>query len=627
MRFKNILKVLAFGVSIGFIFGLVSAIQLISSHKYFHYRMFRLILFYLTERINVGIIYGLIITILFILLLLIISFIWRKLFSPFFEVRITKIKKLTPLAKGFAFSLIFAYLAFFILKFALSPEHNTNFLLVHSLVVLCLFLIFLQIEKEGFQLANSKIYKFARLFGIKFVAVVVVSIFILINLFSLSQKLFNPPSGPNVLLIVADTLRADHLGCYGYKRPTSPYIDKFAAEAIVFEKAMSNAPWTKPSMGTLFTSLSPHEHQAFYWEDYLDNGYLTLAETYRNNNYLTFAVQTNAIITKYYNFHQGFQRYDEIIRKKADQVTALFYSWLNKNKNKPFFAYLHFMDVHLPYEAPEEFNQIFEQEPIDSLLNDINGAYEVRILNELGLSQQDKQHFINMYDAEIRYFDHYFGALINNLKKLGLFDKTIIILTSDHGEEFWEHNGSEHGHSLYKELIHIPLIIKYSSKLPAKRIKSHVQLLNLFPTLLSLSRLKSNLDVKERNLILNVKNDAQNREEIFFEGIGFGAEKKGVLKDGWKLIENTGEKNIESLDLFGALTKYLCPEYKKGFELYNINQDFFEKHNVINEYPQIANRLKVYLQLFKAPPSYYPKRIRTDLKKKLEHLKSLGYVK
>lgn len=627
MKLKNVFKIMILGISIGLIFGLVRAIQLISSHKYFHYRLHRLILFNLAENINRGIIYGLIIVISFVLLITIIFFIWRKVFSPFFEVKVIKKNNTAPLIRGFSFGLIFAYLLLQILKFALSPDHDTKFLLGQSLLVFCLFLLFLRLEKIDYQLVKSKILSFVESGGIKITAGVIFSIFALINILAFGQKLFKSPSNPNVLLIVADTLRADHLGCYGYNLPTSPYIDKFAADALIFEKAMSNAPWTKPSMGTIFTSMYPHEHQAFYWEDNLNNACLTLAETFRNNNYLTFAVQTNAIITKNYNFNQGFQHYDEIIREKGDKVTAKFNSWLMKNNDKPFFAYLHYMDVHLPYNAPEEFKQIFEPEVINSLLKDIDKAYEVRMLNELGLSKQDKQHFINMYDAEIRYFDYNFGMIIDNLKKSGILDKTIIILTSDHGEEFWEHNGSEHGHCQYNEVLHVPLIIKYSSKLPVKRIKSYVQLLDLFPTILSLSRQKNNFYLKGRNLILNVKTNSPSNEEIFFEGIGFGAEKKGVLKNGWKLIENTGVKNENALDLFDTLTKYIYPEYKKGFELYNINQDFSEKHNLINEYPQIAKRLKIYLQLFKESPSYYPKRIRGDPKKKLDDLKSLGYIK
>lgn len=627
MKFKSILKVFVFGVSIGFIFGLVSAIQLISSHKYLHYRMFRLILFNLTERINVGIIYGLIITTLFILLLFIISFIWRKLFSPFFKVRITKIKKLTPLAKGFSFSLILAYLLFFIFKFALSPEHNAKFLLGHSLVVLCLFLIFLRIEKAGSQLANSEIFKFAKSYGINILAGVVVSIFILINLFSFSQKLFNSPSGPNVLLIIADALRPDHLGCYGYNRATSPQIDKFAADSLIFENAWSNSPWTKPTMGTLFTSLYPTEHQAFYWTDDLSDKNLSLPEVFRNKNYATYAIQTNPCITETHNFKQGFKYYEEMVLEKAEIVTAHFNSWVKKHKKKPFFAYLHYMDTHSPYNAPREFSEIFGIKNNTPLNPGEFKTLDIRILNEIGLSQGDKNQLVSLYDGAIKYFDYNFKKIIDNLEKLGILDNTIIILTSDHGEEFWEHGGFAHGHTLYNELLHIPLIIRYSSHLPAKHIKPHVQLLDLFPTILSMARINNDFELRGNDLIPPILNNRDFNEEIFFEGLLDGAEKKGILKENWKLIENTGERNDDTFEILGELMKYLYPEYKKSLELYNLDQDIQEKNNLINKYPNITIKLKARLRLFRIELSSYQQTKKVNLKKKLEDLKSLGYVK
>jgi len=232
-----------------------------------------------------------------------------------------------------------------------------------------------------------------------------------------------------------------------------------------------------------------------------------------------------------------------------------------------------------------------------------------------------------MYDAEIRYFDHYFEQVIDRLKKLDIFNNTIIVITSDHGEEFWEHNGFEHGHTLYKEVIHVPLIIKYSSKLPPKRIQSCVNLLGLTPTLLDLCRIKTHFDLRGQNIILDSKSRRPKKEEIFFEAIGFGAEKKGVIKDGWKLIENTGRKDEDAMDLFLEMTPYIMPEYEKGYELYNMRLDIQEQHNLIGEYPQIADRLKIYLELFKSELLDSRKSDVKDLEKKLKDLKSLGYIK
>jgi len=215
---------------------------------------------------------------------------WQKLFSPFFKVKLIKKKELTPIIKGFSYGLVSIYLLFLILNFVRSTHHDIKFIFGQSLIVSFLLFLALKIEMIKSLLLKPKILSFLKAAATKMTAGAILPLFLLLNMFSIGHKLFNHPSGPNVLLIVPDALRADHLGCYGYNRPTSPMIDKFAANAFVFEKALSNASWTLPSMGSLFTSLYPHEHRAFYWTDSLPDDCLTLAEVFRNKKYKTFAV-------------------------------------------------------------------------------------------------------------------------------------------------------------------------------------------------------------------------------------------------------------------------------------------------------------------------------------------------
>jgi arylsulfatase A-like enzyme len=361
--------------------------------------------------------------------------------------------------------------------------------------------------------------------------------------------------------------------------------------------------------------------------DNLSDECLTLAEVFRNRNYATFSIQTNSSITKKHNFKQGFQYYDEMVLEKGEIVTSHFNSWIKKHKKKPFFAYLHYMDTHVPYNAPQEFSQIFKLKDNSLFTPGEFQTIDVRLLGEMGLSKHDKQSLVNLYDAAIKYFDYNFEKIVDNLKKLGILNKTIIILTSDHGEEFWEHDGFAHGHTVYNELLHVPLIIGYSSHLPGKHIKSHVQLLDLFPTILSLAGIKNDFELRGRDLASAALNNIQINEEIFVEGILFGAEKKGILKDGWKLIENTGKKNKDNLHPLGDIMKYRYPKYERGFELYNINQDFSEKYNLINSYPQIAISLKKHLFTFRMTSLDFNRQKKTKLKEKLDDLKSLGYIK
>ena len=621
------LNILTLGTCTGFIFGLGKALGIISSNKYFHYELHRLILFELTDGINKGMLYGLVIAISLCLLLTALLFIWQKIISKFFEIRIIKKNKLAPLIKGAFSLLLFAYLILKIAEFSRSLNHNLNSFLCQSSVILLLFFSLTKLEKISSFFLRSGISSYVKRFGMKIALGTALSIFLLLNIIAFSQRLFSRPSGPNILLIVADALRPDHLGCYGYDRPTSPYIDKFAAEALVFEKAMSNSSWTKPAMGSVFTSLYPHEHRAFYWSDNLSDKCLTLAELLRNRNYLTFAIQTNPSITKKHNFKQGFQYYGEIILEKGEAVTSNFNAWVKKIKKAPFFAYLHYMDTHVPYNAPKEFAQIFGLKDTTLFTPGEFQTADVRLLNEIGLTEENKRNLLSLYDGAIKYFDNNFGKIIDNLKKQGILDKTTIILTADHGEEFWEHGGFAHGHSLYQEVLHVPLIIKYSSKLPAKRVKSCVQLLELYPTVLSLAGNKNNFCRRGKNLILSSFKDKQVDEEIFMEGTLYGPEKKGLIRNGWKLIKNTKEKNEDTFEFLGDVTKYIYPEYKEGYELYNITQDFSEKNNLINDFPQIAMDLDRYLLRQSATTFVSAQEKKTKLKEKLEDLKTLGYIK
>jgi arylsulfatase A-like enzyme len=624
---KRTAGILKFGISVGFIFGLVKAIFPVHSNRYFSYGLYRLILLDLTDNVNRGILYGLIAAVIAVLAIKAADIIRKKLFSAFFEVKVIKKKSLAPLFKVSSLVIVFVYLAIQIFKYVRNPDQDVKFLLGQSLVVLILFLLAFRLEKINFKLLGSKILNILKSRGIKVTAATFISIFALINILNFGQRLFNSPSGPNVILIVPDALRADHLGCYGYSRPTSPQIDKFAANALFFEKAMSNSPWTKPSIGSVLTSMYAHEHKAVSWMDNLSDESLTLAEVFRNRNYRTFAIQTNPSITEKHNFKQGFEDYRELVLEKGEVVTSSFNAWLKKHKKKPFFAYLHYMDTHVPYNAPQEFSQIFDLKE-DSLFTP--GEFktmDVRLLGEIGLARNEKQNLVDLYDAALKYFDSSFAEIVDNLKKLGILNKTIIILTSDHGEEFWDHGGFAHGHTVYNELLHVPLIIGYSAHLPERHIESYVQLLDLFPTIASLAGIKVHSELKGRNLIPAALANKKTNEEILFEGILFGSEKKAILKDGWKLIEDTGKRNKGNFHLLGDLTKYRYPENQKGFELYNINRDFSEKHNLLNDYPLLAARLKKQLFVFRMSLPDIKQKRKTKLKEKLDDLKSLGYIK
>ncbi len=291
---------------------------------------------------------------------------------------------------------------------------------------------------------------------------------------------------PNVILLVIDCLRADHLGAYGYALGTSPNIDRFASNAVVFERAITQGGWTRPAIGSLFTSLYPHVHGATRPGRHLPEDALTLAEALQQRGYLTIGFQTNPVIGGSQNFAQGFDRYDERIGARGAIITNSFLRWLSRNAGSRFFAYLHFMDTHLPYQPPEAHRLKFERAYSGPFATDkIRSRGQVLDLLPT-MTAVDKRHVIAMYDGAIAYVDEQVGRLLGALTRLGLNERTIVVITSDHGEELFDRGGFEHGHSLQKEIVRVPLIM--GSSRPGGqpvRVRQLVRHIDVYPTIMA----------------------------------------------------------------------------------------------------------------------------------------------
>ena len=285
----------------------------------------------------------------------------------------------------------------------------------------------------------------------------------------------------NVLLISIDTLRADHLGTYGYQRGTSPKIDAFANEAIVFENAFSQAPWTLPSHATMLTSLYPSVHRADTYSARLSPKVLTLPEILRENGYQTLAVTSHVLLTDLYGMDQGFARLRFNGGLDADRVTSQALDFLDgRNPNRPFFMLVHYFDVHADYGAPAPYGERFV-DPAYS--GPTTGARDNFYAS--AKTPEDRAHLVDLYDGEIAFTDEHVGQLIQGLTERGLFDETTVILTADHGEEFGEHGHFEHK-TLYDNVLHVPLIIKPAGvDTEPARVQAPVALLDLTPTILA----------------------------------------------------------------------------------------------------------------------------------------------
>ncbi|MDB4433112.1 sulfatase-like hydrolase/transferase [bacterium] len=298
---------------------------------------------------------------------------------------------------------------------------------------------------------------------------------------------------PNVVLVTLDTTRADRLGCYGYARPTSPHIDRLAAESTVYTRAFATSSWTLPSHASLFTGRLPTSHGARQdpegplrltsaiegpesWDSYrvrgLAAGEPTLARLLAGAGYDTGAVVGGPWMKRVFGLSQGFQWYDdgEISDPRgrlARQVTDSALRFVEEAR-EPFFLFLNYFDPHFPYSPPQEFGRIF-----------------LRELEERGATADAGATARALYDGEIRYMDHHIGRLLADLRRRGLYDASLVVVTSDHGDLQGEHGKTGHGFHLYQEEIHIPLIVKYpAGESPAGRRHEVVQLTDVLPLIL-----------------------------------------------------------------------------------------------------------------------------------------------
>jgi arylsulfatase A-like enzyme len=283
--------------------------------------------------------------------------------------------------------------------------------------------------------------------------------------------------GPDYIIVyLIDTLRADHLGTYGYQRPTSPSIDALATESIVFESAYSPASWTRPSVGSLLTGLLPARHGAVRRESALRDDVATMAELLGEAGYEATGFITNPNLLPDFGFDRGFATYYDMnsisIDTDAHQIHAAALAHLAAAKGRQFL-YLHSLDPHHPYAPPESFARRFDRtsggEPLDDSMPEVVARA------------------LDLYDAEIAYADQALGDFIEELKQRGIWDRTLFVLVSDHGEEFWDHESIRHGKTLFEEQIRVPLLIRLpraTDSSPGKRIAAPVRLIDVLPSLL-----------------------------------------------------------------------------------------------------------------------------------------------
>ena len=439
--------------------------------------------------------------------------------------------------------------------------------------------------------------------------------------------------GPNVILISIDTLRADHLGCYGYQRETSPHIDALASDGVTFLNTYASSPWTLPSHISLLTSLHGVNHQVMYEDDSMDPSILTLADVLRVNQFYCAALTGGGFVSAKYGFSKGFNSYsDEGGVLRQDSAEHLYHTalrWLEREKDKGFFLFLHTFQPHNPYACPFPYKSMFLEDDsrwrhldLMSFLGGMQGIFKE-------LTEKERQNIIGLYDGEIRYTDEQLiGPLIATLKDLGLYDRTMIIFTSDHGEEFFEHRGWGHGHSLYDESLKVPLIIKFpESRFKGKRIHDIISLVDIFPTVLEEMGIeRSGFDIDGRSLFPLITGKEEG-DRMFLADVAAHVLTSRIPR---RVAMNRGkEKLILSQKFDPADLQFFVhpPPILSAVELYDLAQDPGERHNVADERSNLANQIIQRIdEIYKSARKKKTKKLEIDQELR-KQLKALGYIR
>ncbi len=409
-------------------------------------------------------------------------------------------------------------------------------------------------------------------------------------------------SRPNIVIYLIDTLRADQIGAYGQERPLTPAIDAFSGDAIVFDNALAQSSWTRSTVASILTGLWPLEHGTHGRRDRLAEAAITLPEILSSEGYETAALFTNPNLDRQFGFDQGWATFiREIDSARSESITEGAIRWLAKRESgRPFLLYLHTQDPHDPYNPPSDLRERLAPDvPLD--FPTVPGRKQ-KITKEL------VENFQELYQSEVAANDRSFGALIEHLRSEGLYDDSVILLLSDHGEEFQEHGGWKHGRTLHREMVSVPVILKLPGLRDAgERRQDPIQHIDLLPTLLGEVGLQIPEDLAGRNLL--EMNPAQRpRESALFSYLHLdGAPQISVLEGGWKLIHIlAGEKTARP-------------------RLYSQELDPDEKQNLSEDYPVMTSYLMTLAREHLATARRLETReaeIDEDLE---ESLRALGY--
>ncbi len=427
--------------------------------------------------------------------------------------------------------------------------------------------------------------------------VVLFLIFILVLSLIFNQSCKKEKKNYNVVVIVIDALRADRLPMYGYKKMTAPFLYKLSKQSAVFMHTFAASSWTAPATATIFTSLYPFQHGVLMGLLAIRNAkkinpnitvnkipgeIVTMPEVLQKYSYKTFGIADNLNISVYEGFDQGFDKFETNSYKGAKFVSEELLKWKNEIiKSGKYFLYIHFMDPHAPYHGREPL-----YEKSDNFEEDIK----------------------RRYDSEIHYADEYIKKLY---KEFGWDQNTLLIITSDHGEGLWDHGWMDHGHSLYYEEIHVPLIIHYPEINKSKKIYTPVSTIDILPTIRDILGLPLSKKEEGKSLLplLQNKKNKLNKRHIYlhlWKKVRREIEWDGVINGRWHFILKMRKERM----------------------LFDMGRDKKEQFNIYDGNKRMGKKLEnQFFKFYKSCKKFAKKKTKLKLNKKdINKLKSLGYV-
>lgn len=448
---------------------------------------------------------------------------------------------------------------------------------------------------------------------------------------------FNPSGSgiKHVILITVDTLRADVLSSYGSQNVQTPNIDGLSADGVLFKNAYSSAPWTLPAFSSIMTGLPPGTHLTNKASSKLPDKFNTIAEYMTGSGYYTGAIVRNLFLNPDYNLDQGFDDYyhypkfNKYVRSfgtalmlsalnkklfedvSTEDITDKAIHWLGKHKGENFFLWIHYFDPHQPYAPPEKYIAD-SSEPPSRIGLKFNGAGSIRS-GHFAPTASERQWIKELYDAEVRYVDENLGRLFEYLKESGLYEDSLIIFTSDHGEEFWDHGGFEHGHALYNEVIQVPLIIKISGASQPREENTRVSTQSLKRTILD----AIGIEYESERLIAGtlyplLDNSGNNikEEPLVSTALLYYEDKESIISGDKKYIRYLISNEEELYDL--------ANDPDEQIELYD-KAESLEARQMLKEYNEKAKRLSSEYGVENAEEVVLSK-------EKKEKLKALDYI-